>query len=87
MSLLETENWESGKVYRTDSGDMVRSKQERFVANLLTSEGVSFEYERKLSSWDGSSRYPDFTLFIDGEQYYWEHWGLPTFHQALNLYI
>ena len=76
MSLLETENWESGKVYRTDSGDMVRSKQERFVANLLTSEGISFEYERKLSSWDGSFRYPDFTLFIDGEQYYWEHWGM-----------
>ena len=76
MSLLETENWESGKVYRTDSGDMVRSKQERFVANLLTSEGISFEYERKLSSWDGSFRYPDFTLFIKGEQYYWEHWGM-----------
>ena len=55
---------------------MVRSKQERFVANLLTSEGISFEYERKLSSWDGSFRYPDFTLFIDGEQYYWEHWGM-----------
>ena len=76
MSLLETGNWESGKVYRTDSGDMVRSKQERFVANLLTSEGISFEYERKLSSWDGSFRYPDFTLFINGEQYYWEHWGM-----------
>jgi len=76
MSLFETENWESEKVYRTDSGDMVRSKQERFVANLLTSEGVSFEYERELSSWDGSSRYPDFTLFINGEQYYWEHWGM-----------
>ena len=76
MSLLETENWESGKVYRTDSGDMVRSKQERFVANLLTSEGVSFEYERELSSRDGSSRYPDFTLFIKGKQYYWEHWGM-----------
>ena len=75
-SLLETENWESGKVYRTDSGDMVRSKQERFVANLLTSKGVSFEYERKLSSWDGSFRYPDFTLFINGELYYWEHWGM-----------
>ena len=58
MSLLETENWESGKVHRTDSGDMVRSKQERFVANLLASEGVSFEYERKLSSWDGSSPVP-----------------------------
>ena len=76
MSLLETENWESGKVYRTDSGDMVRSKQERFVANLLTSEGISFEYERKLSSWGGSFRYPDFTLFINGEQYFWEHWGM-----------
>ena len=76
MSLFETENWESEKVYRTDSGDMVRSKQERFVANLLTSEGVSFEYERELSSWDGSSRYPDFTLFINGELYYWEHWGM-----------
>ena len=76
MSLLETENWESGKVYRTDSGDMVRSKQERFVANLLTSEGISFEYERELSSRDGSSRYPDFTLFIKGKQYYWEHWGM-----------
>ena len=76
MSLSETENWESEKVYRTDSDDMVRSKQERFVANLLTSEGISFEYERKLSSWDGSFRYPDFTLFINGEQYYWEHWGM-----------
>lgn len=76
MSLSETEKWESGKVYRTDSGDMVRSKQERFVANLLTSEDISFEYERKLSSWDGSFRYPDFTLFINGEQYYWEHWGM-----------
>ena len=76
MSLLETENWESGKVYRTDSGDMVRSKQERFIANLLTSEGVSFEYERKLSGWAGSFRYPDFTLFINGEQYCWEHWGM-----------
>ena len=76
MSLLETEDWESGKVHLADSGDMVRSKQERFVANLLTSEGVSFEYERELSSWDGSSRYPDFTLFINGELYYWEHWGM-----------
>lgn len=76
MSLLETESWESGKVHLTDSGDMVRSKQERLVANLLTSEGVSFEYERELSSRDGSSRYPDFTLFINGEQYYWEHWGM-----------
>ena len=76
MSLSETENWESEKVYRTDSGDMVRSKQERFVANLLTSEGISFEYERKLSSRDGSFRYPDFTLFIHGKQYYWEHWRM-----------
>ena len=76
MSLLSTEKWESGKVHLADSGDMVRSKQERFVANLLASEGISFEYERKLSSWDGSFRYPDFTLFINGELYYWEHWGM-----------
>ena len=76
MSLLATEKWESGKVHLANSGDMVRSKQERFIANLLTSEGISFEYERKLSSWDGSSRYPDFTLLINGEQYYWEHWGM-----------
>ena len=75
MSSLVTENWESGRVHFADSGDMVRSKQERLVANLLTSKGISFEYERKLSSWDGSFRYPDFTLFINGEQYYWEHWG------------
>ena len=76
MSLLSTEKWESGKVHLADSGDMVRSKQERFVANLLTSKGISFEYERKLSSWDGSFRYPDFTLLVNGEQYYWEHWGI-----------
>ena len=76
MSLLVTEKWESGKIHLADSGDMVRSKQERFIANLLTSEGISFEYERKLSSWDGSFRYPDFTLFINGELYYWEHWGM-----------
>ena len=53
MSSLVTEDWESGKVHLADSGDMVRSKQERFVANLLTSESISFEYERELSSWDG----------------------------------
>ena len=52
------------------------SEQAGEVTNLLTSEGVSFEYERKLSSWGGSFRYPDFTLFINGEQYYWEHWGM-----------
>ena len=76
MSSLVTENWESRRVHLADSGDMVRSKQERFIADLLTSEGISFEYERKLSSWSGSFRYPDFTLFINGEQYYWEHWGM-----------
>ncbi len=73
---ISSEKWESGKVYSTASGDMVRSKQERFIADLLTSEGISFEYERELSSYYGSCRYPDFTLFIDGEQYYWEHWGM-----------
>jgi len=77
MSLSVTDDWESGKIYRTDSGDMVRSKQERFIANILTQEGISFEYERELLSLDGfSCRYPDFTLFINGKQYYWEHWGM-----------
>ena len=55
---------------------MVRSKQERFIANFLASEGISFEYERKLFGRDGSFRYPDFTLFINGKRYYWEHWGM-----------
>lgn len=68
-------------------GVLVRSKSEVIVADILTSLGISFEYEQKLSSKDESTDFklPDFTLSYEGDTYYWEHLGMlsvPSYREA-----
>ena len=60
------------------SGMMVRSKSEVIVADMLTSLGISYEYEQKLSSKDDPNdfRLPDFTVSYEGDTFYWEHLGM-----------
>jgi hypothetical protein len=65
-------------VNRTGLGIAVRSKSEVIVADVLTSLGISYEYERPLHSPSDPNnfRLPDFTVTFEGDEYYWEHLGM-----------
>lgn len=72
----EENGWyEVGKVHQTLSHDMVRSKSEVIIANMLYERGIKFFYEEPLFAPDGTMYLPDFTLLYGGEKYYWEHVG------------
>ena len=65
-----------GRMYTTTKGDLVRSKSEVIIANLLHQHGIFYEYEKDLY-YDGNQRLsPDFTLIVNGKEYYWEHLGM-----------
>jgi hypothetical protein len=75
-ALIERRGWyEAGKIHEALSGDMVRSKSEVIIANLLHQRVVPFRYEQLLMAGDGSVRLPDFTVTWAGETWYWEHLG------------
>jgi ATP-dependent exoDNAse (exonuclease V) alpha subunit len=64
-------------VHRTARGEMVRSKSEVIVANILDSLGAEYAYEAPLEMLDGTSRLPDFTISRTGKPpIYWEHLGM-----------
>jgi hypothetical protein len=68
---------DSNLIYRTERGDLVRSKSEWIIADKLHAAGVDYQYEQpKLL--DGVERYPDFTIVDDdrGTTWYWEHNGM-----------
>lgn len=68
---------EAGLIHRTTGGDLVRSKSEVIIADLLHVRGVEYAYEQPLA-FDGEVRYPDFTVndVESGRKVYWEHLGL-----------
>lgn len=77
--LLKLEGWyESGKIHEALSRDMVRSKSEVIIANMLHERNISFFYEKPLFAPDGTMYLPDFTLVWQGEEIYWEHIGRLT---------
>jgi len=65
-------------ISRTSLGIAVRSKSEVVVADVLTSLGISYEYERPLHSRSEPKdfRLPDFTVTYEGDEYFWEHLGM-----------
>lgn len=69
---------ERGLIHTTTRGDIVRSKSEALIAELLNARNIEYAYERKLTFDDGSFRYPDFTIEDDdlGRTIYWEHLGM-----------
>lgn len=74
--LLVMNDWyEEGKIHKTLSEYMVRSKSEVIIANMLTERQVPFRYEKPLFASDGTFYLPDFTLMLQGEEYYLEHIG------------
>ena len=68
--------FEEYKVISTLEGYFVRSKSEALIANALHKTGLDFNYEKPLFAADGTMYLPDFTVVFQGNDYYWEHWGL-----------
>jgi hypothetical protein len=69
---------EEALIHRTLGGELVRSKSEVIIANLLFERGIDYTYENRLLGPDGSVKYPDFTIddAETGRRIYWEHLGL-----------
>ena len=68
--------YEAGRIHEAITGDMVRSKSEVIIANMLHERGMSFWYEKPLIAADGTMYLPDFTIQHRGEEYFWEHLGM-----------
>ena len=64
-------------IYKTDRGELVRSKSDWIIADKLHAAGVDYMYEHPLKL-NGYERFPDFTIVDDdsGEVWYWEHNGM-----------
>jgi len=60
------------------NNDMVRSKSELVIADLLYERDIPFSYEVLLRAPDGTMYLPDFTINWQGETFYWEHWGMSS---------
>jgi exodeoxyribonuclease V alpha subunit len=74
--LVMNEWYQEGKIHETLSSHMVRSKSEVIIANMLFERKVPFKYEFPLfAEADGSFYLPDFTITVNGEDYYLEHLG------------
>ncbi len=63
--------------HKTAHGEMVRSKSELIIANILFELGINYSYEKKLNTSYGLI-YPDFTIVhpYTNTIYYLEHLGL-----------
>jgi hypothetical protein len=69
---------EDGLIHRTSRGELVRSKSEVIIANLLHALGITYAYEQPFAGQDGSVRYPDFTIddAETGKRVFLEHLGM-----------
>ena len=75
--LIRRKDWyEEGKIHEALTGDMVRSKSELIIANLLHDRKIPFEYETLVKAPDGTMYLPDFSVTWNGEKWFWEHWGM-----------
>lgn len=68
--------YKEGKIHRTLTEHMVRSKSEVIIANMLFERDIPFQYEVPLFAPDGTFYLPDFTINWRGEEWYWEHLGM-----------
>jgi exodeoxyribonuclease V alpha subunit len=75
-ALTQRRVWyEAGKIHEALSGDMLRSKSEVIIANMMHERDIPFRYELPLFAGDGTLRLPDFTVTWGGKTYFWEHLG------------
>lgn len=70
--------YEQALIHRTLKGDLVRSKSEVIIANMLYDAGIEYEYEKEMDLGEDGIRIPDFTIedAESGISFYWEHCGM-----------
>jgi hypothetical protein len=70
--------YEASLIHKTLKGELVRSKSEVIIANMLYESGIAYEYEKELSLGEDGTRIPDFTIddVESGILFYWEHCGM-----------
>lgn len=74
---LGMNKYQLNRIYKTVDGNMVRSKSEVIICDLLSKAGIKYEYERLLEYEPGKVINPDFTIFLEGgKELYWEHIGM-----------
>lgn len=72
-------------IHTTISRDLVRSKSEVIIANLLADNELGYYYEKPLKVGETNFKIPDFTIPYEGEEWYWEHLGMlddPAYEEA-----
>lgn len=67
--------FEEKLIHKTIRGEMVRSKSEVIIANILNSLDIKYSYEKPVDI-KGKTYIPDFTLEYQGEIAYIEHLGM-----------
>ena len=67
--------FEEKLIHKTSRGEMVRSKSEVIVANILDKMKIEYSYEELLDV-NGKTYIPDFTLRYQGKTAYLEHLGM-----------
>ena len=84
----QSQKYEPNKGYPPGSfttlrNEMVRSKSEVIIANLLLSRGIPYHYEYPLKINSGLTIYPDFLCLNKRtrQQFFWEHCGLMDYHE------
>lgn len=70
--------YEANLIHKTIRGELVRSKSEVIIANMLFERGIHYEYEKELTFDGDGIKVPDFTITVAGrdEPIYWEHCGM-----------
>ena len=70
--------YEQALIHKTMKGELVRSKSEVIIANMLFQAGIDYEYEKELDLGEDGIRIPDFTVedSESGTLFYWEHCGM-----------
>ena len=70
--------YEQALIHKTMRGELVRSKSEVIIANMLFQSGIDYEYEKELDLGEDGIRIPDFTIedSESGILFYWEHCGM-----------
>ncbi len=83
------------KRFDTKKGDLVRSKSEAIIADILYDLGIPYKYEAPITLKNGQVKYPDFTILDikTRSEFYFEHFGMMDVAQyrctnleKINLY-
>jgi exodeoxyribonuclease V alpha subunit len=78
----------SKEIFEPVKGKKVKSKIEYILFKALEASGLKFEYEEPLYFEKGPEKIkPDFTIYVDGKTYYWEHLGEPDLKQYWTDWI